>query len=269
MGGLRRLITRLSRLSPGTAVAVVAIVVAVGGIAYASIPAGDGTITACYGRSNGDLRIVDTSQACRPNEQSISWNQNGGSSVPGPTGPEGPAGPQGPTGPGGPSGPAGPAGPTGPQGAKGETGPTGPQGPGSALSPQFGSTSDLATGPATRYYSPTGTSNGFAQPQSVTLPGPNGSVTISSLRVKHSIPGVGLVAPTGNVTVSIVAVSDNGVIGSSTSCTLIAGVAGDCLSVGAPLVIAPNQNFVVRVTQAANETGAIAWSFEVAQTLLA
>jgi hypothetical protein len=56
------------------------------GLAYASIPGPDGNIHACYARSNGvylavphskgDVRIVDSSEACRGYETAIAWTQN-------------------------------------------------------------------------------------------------------------------------------------------------------------------------------------------------
>jgi hypothetical protein len=83
-------------------VAVAAILVLAGGIAYAAIPAEDGTITGCY-KANGSLRVIDVEagQTCTGSEQQLTWNQTGPQ---GPEGPQGPAGPQGPQGPQGPSG---------------------------------------------------------------------------------------------------------------------------------------------------------------------
>ena len=56
------------------------------GAAYASIPGPDGKIHACYASTNGiwlgvvhskgDVRIVDSNEACRSYEKSISWTQN-------------------------------------------------------------------------------------------------------------------------------------------------------------------------------------------------
>lgn len=56
------------------------------GFAYASIPGPDGRIHACYARSNGvylavphskgDVRIVDSSEACRAYETAIAWTQD-------------------------------------------------------------------------------------------------------------------------------------------------------------------------------------------------
>jgi hypothetical protein len=58
-----------------------------GGVAYATIPDGDGAIHACYSKSGGALRVVDDSVTnCKASETSLSW------SVTGPAGPPGPAG---------------------------------------------------------------------------------------------------------------------------------------------------------------------------------
>jgi hypothetical protein len=65
-----------------------------GGVAYATIPDGQGVIHACYKVTKGDLRVID-SGACVAGELPLSWNQ---------TGPQGPAGPQGPQGATGASG---------------------------------------------------------------------------------------------------------------------------------------------------------------------
>jgi Collagen triple helix repeat (20 copies) len=91
------------------------LVAAAGIVTYASIPAPNGVITACYVPPSGQLRIIDTSVTpyCNPSEQKVSWNQTGPQGPPGPQGPQGVPGPQGPTGlPGLP-------GPTGPQGSPG------------------------------------------------------------------------------------------------------------------------------------------------------
>jgi hypothetical protein len=76
----------------------------VGASAVAWADDGAPTISACYSRNNGLLRIIGSGEECRPDETALEWNQQG------PPGPQGPAGPQGPTGPVGPEGPAGPAG---------------------------------------------------------------------------------------------------------------------------------------------------------------
>jgi hypothetical protein len=94
-----------------------------GGFAFAAIPAGDGTITACYTRNpgllsaRGSLRVIDSTSQCQGNETPLSWSQRG---------------PQGPQGGQGPAGPVGPQGDPGPQGVQGPQGATGPQGPAGA-----------------------------------------------------------------------------------------------------------------------------------------
>lgn len=109
------------QLRPALIGALAAILVS-GTVAYATIPGPTGVISACYSRSGGTVRVIDSSVTnCKSTETSLSWNVQGAQ---GPIGPEGPAGPAGPEGPAGPTGPEGPAGPIGPEG------PAGPAGPG-------------------------------------------------------------------------------------------------------------------------------------------
>jgi hypothetical protein len=55
-------------------------------VAWATIPSGDGTISACYGKQAGLVRIIDSGSAkCHKWESPISWSQTG------PTGPKGTA----------------------------------------------------------------------------------------------------------------------------------------------------------------------------------
>ena len=68
---------------------------AIAGIAVASIPAPDGTINACYKNSTGALSVIDSASSCPNGTTPLSWSQ---------TGPAGPAGPQGPAGAPGVSG---------------------------------------------------------------------------------------------------------------------------------------------------------------------
>jgi hypothetical protein len=82
----------------------VAIGLAAGGIAYASIPGPGGVIHGCYLKQGGNLRVVDSAASCKSSEGSLSWNQRG---VTGATGTSGAAGTTGATGPSGPTGPAG------------------------------------------------------------------------------------------------------------------------------------------------------------------
>jgi hypothetical protein len=100
---------RIFRFRPSarTTLAVAALVVAAGGIAVAAIPDSSGVIHGCYGKGNGQLRVVESASGCKNGETAISWNQIG------------PAGPRGLPGPRGPAGPRGSAGPQGPPGLGG------------------------------------------------------------------------------------------------------------------------------------------------------
>jgi hypothetical protein len=71
------------RPSPATAIALAALAVALGGVAYATIPDSNGTIHGCYQKNDGALRVVDSTAGCRSSEQAIDWNQQG---TPGPPG---------------------------------------------------------------------------------------------------------------------------------------------------------------------------------------
>lgn len=110
------------------------IVLVAGGVAAATIPGADGTITGCYGSRTGVLRVVDASQRCLTGEQRLQWNRTGPPGpvgergATGPAGPQGPAGEPGATGPAGEAGPRGEPGPSGSAGVQGERGPAGPQG---------------------------------------------------------------------------------------------------------------------------------------------
>ena len=115
--------------------------------AFASVPNPDGTISACYFKIDGSLRVIDPAknQQCLRIETPLSWNQLGPRGPQGATGPAGVAGPQGSTGlqgltgitgPQGPQGVTGPAGVAGPIGATGPQGPTGLQGPTGVTGPQ-------------------------------------------------------------------------------------------------------------------------------------
>ena len=112
------------QLRTAVPVALVASLVA-GGAAFAGatgIVGADGKINGCYrsgGDQQGQLRLVSDADACRANEEAISWNQVGPQGLPGPQGPTGPQGAPGATGQQGPQGPEGPQGPQGPQGQQG------------------------------------------------------------------------------------------------------------------------------------------------------
>jgi Collagen triple helix repeat (20 copies) len=106
----------------GTAVAYLALFVALGGSAYAAVTVTgqnikDGTVTGkdVKNRSLGKSKLSATALGSLTGER-------------GPAGPEGPQGPQGQRGSQGPAGPIGQTGPLGPAGPAGGEGPVGPMG---------------------------------------------------------------------------------------------------------------------------------------------
>jgi hypothetical protein len=82
-----KLRARLRRPSPATAIALIALSVAMGGVAYASIPDSGGVFHGCYAtteglvlgipHTKGETRLVQPGEACRSYEQAVSWNQQG------------------------------------------------------------------------------------------------------------------------------------------------------------------------------------------------
>lgn len=110
------------RLGSAHAIAIVALLVAVGGGAYAAtgggIPGPGGVINSCYAKRSGQLRVISANKRCnRRLERRLKWNQKG------------PNGPKGTTGPRGPQGIQGIQGVKGDKGDTGATGATGPVGP--------------------------------------------------------------------------------------------------------------------------------------------
>jgi hypothetical protein len=96
---------RIRRL-PLAAFSIV-LAVAVGGVAFASVPDSTGVIHGCYSSGTPhSLQVIDTAKVsgCPSGTIALKWNQ---------TGPRGPQGLQGPTGPQGLSGPQGIQGPAG------------------------------------------------------------------------------------------------------------------------------------------------------------
>ena len=67
----------LAKPSPALVVAVVALIAATGGWAVAAIPSSNGTITACYAKSGGAVRVVDAKKKCKRSEKRLAFNQKG------------------------------------------------------------------------------------------------------------------------------------------------------------------------------------------------
>jgi hypothetical protein len=78
---------------------VLALVAALGGVAYSAIPDPMGVIHGCYTNSGGrTLRVIDSAESCMGTETALNWSQQGPTGPAGPTGAQGPEGPQGPPG---------------------------------------------------------------------------------------------------------------------------------------------------------------------------
>jgi hypothetical protein len=75
-----------ARPSPAGVIALIALVVAIGGVAVAAIPDSNGVIRGCYNNTNGNLRAVGASSECRNNETPIAWDQQGPKGDPGSSG---------------------------------------------------------------------------------------------------------------------------------------------------------------------------------------
>lgn len=134
---MKRAYTLIDRLSPAMVVSIVAVVVGLGGVAWAGVAASGSSprvIHACVqhaekGLTARELFLPLHGAACPKGETPISWGK---------IGPEGPQGPRGETGLQGPesrnvsvgaAGPEGPMGREGPEGRPGEPGREGRPGP--------------------------------------------------------------------------------------------------------------------------------------------
>ena len=56
-------------------IALVALVLAAGGVSHALVPAGDGTIVACFNNSTGVVRVIDPSagDSCNDHQTRLLW----------------------------------------------------------------------------------------------------------------------------------------------------------------------------------------------------
>jgi hypothetical protein len=68
---------RKRRPAPATGIALAALVVALGGVAFAAIPDSSGTIHGCFQKISGSLRVVESASDCKASESPIAWNQQG------------------------------------------------------------------------------------------------------------------------------------------------------------------------------------------------
>jgi hypothetical protein len=160
MHSVRRL-----RSSPALIVASLALIVAVGGVAYAHetefTPFNPNEIAGCESMPSRVIYVPPHGKQCHIADIPISWNVKGRQGARGPAGATGHTGPAGAQGPGGETGAPGPKGADGAPGPRGEAGPQGIKGePGSGISGYevvkqsksasvpAGATTELFTGPA-------------------------------------------------------------------------------------------------------------------------
>jgi hypothetical protein len=154
MQSVRRL-----RSSPALIVTSLALIVAVGGVAYAHeaefTPFNPNEIAGCESMPSRVIYVPPHGKQCHTADIPISWSVKGRQGARGPagaTGHTGPAGRAGAQGPGGETGAPGPRGEAGPQGIKGEPG-SGIPGyevvkQSKSVSVPAGATTELFTGPA-------------------------------------------------------------------------------------------------------------------------
>jgi hypothetical protein len=74
---------------------VLALVAALGGVAYSAIPDPMGVIHGCYMNTGRTLRVIDSAASCDAGETALNWSQQGPAGAPGPAGAQGPEGPPG------------------------------------------------------------------------------------------------------------------------------------------------------------------------------
>src|SRR5215207_743125 len=101
--GLKRSRGRISH-AKALAACTGAALLAGGALAAGAVPSSNGTITSCYSKSTGSLRIVDAGNKCGKKETRLTWNAKGVKGVKGDTGATGATGAAGATGPMGPAG---------------------------------------------------------------------------------------------------------------------------------------------------------------------
>jgi hypothetical protein len=86
------------------AIAYVALIVAMGGTAYAAnnvFVGANGKLRACAGKKSGSVRLLKNGKHCQKSERAVTWNARGPKGASGASGAPGSSGTQGPTGPAG------------------------------------------------------------------------------------------------------------------------------------------------------------------------
>jgi hypothetical protein len=127
----------------------------------------------------------------------------------------------------------------------------------------MGNTTDVAMRAGIRkWLSPIGLSSDASMgPVGVMVPGPDGAVSVRSLRVKKfSLDG--LSPAVGAIAVSVVAIRDDATFSDAVTCTINAGQSS-CTS-GGSITLSPSQNLVVHVIHSASEpSSSLAWNFQI------
>ena len=174
-------------------VSVAGAALAIGGVAYATIPSGRGTFTACVVKASGAIRLIDPSLGarsrrgrCAKSEQKVTWSQRGPAGAAGAAGAAGRAGSTGPTGATGTAGAAGTAGATGASGVAGAAAVSGFSGHVLSIPSTSAGIQRLVFG------SPLGMSTENGSENSVQTLSPNVPITISNLSALETGPAVPL-----------------------------------------------------------------------------
>ena len=71
------------------------LVLGVAATTWAAIPDGDGSISSCYAKKGGKLRVVKAGKTCKKTERPLTWSQTGPAGAAGAKGPAGPKGAKG------------------------------------------------------------------------------------------------------------------------------------------------------------------------------
>jgi hypothetical protein len=81
----------MNRIAEFTALSFFSVLAVLPEAASGSIPAPDGTYTACFQKKSASLKLIDAAkQLCSPGtEVQVTWNQTGRSGTTGPQGPQG------------------------------------------------------------------------------------------------------------------------------------------------------------------------------------
>jgi hypothetical protein len=222
------------RLTFANVASALALFVALGGAALAasSIVAGDGTISACYSKRNGAVRLVKKGHKCKASEKSVAWNQKGSRGLAGAAGKDGAKGTSGTNGT---------------NGSNGTNGTNGTNG--------FGATWGAApTGAAATRFAPpngAGTVSGTESGTGVIALSPNRTITLSEFAARLDGPLGG--GATATITLRV------NVADSTISCAIV-DPATSCTSSNS-VSIPARTPFDIRIVSTGGAAVGIGWSY--------